>query len=504
MFVALFKQRVSSLLLFFKEYTVLIYCFTFIFLQIVGVRVLEITLFDQQEFSVSLLMEIILPILVYIVIAIVSYRVFCRVYFIGTILKTLLVTSLFVSMSTVMKFNNISKNIQKVQSFTGQKVWITGVVTSAEKSRVFLFDSKTEGVGKALIRFSQMPDLHAGQSCKIKGKVVQPKSFEDFDYKRYLFRKGVYSIIEVEEYTCWNGGNIFLELRYILERVVEKALPEPEASLLIGIMFGSKRIFMSDFNSSLSSSGVSHIIAASGYNVALVAQLVDALFKRNSSRVVLLIKIILIWAFSVFSGLSSSLVRASTMSTISLIAQLFGREGNKGATLILCVALLILVNPFIIYDIGFLFSFVSVFGLMFLPKCFENVRSKFFKDSILPTLTSILFTIPISVSFFGKVSLISILMNIIVVPVLASTIFWGLLSTIIGLIIPIKFLFLIPYIQLNIFKKLVILSSTIPMVNIGINEYIVVFGVYLFLIIFCLLKFPLSYDNYYYLKAKRL
>jgi competence protein ComEC len=126
--------------------------------------------------------------------------------------------------------------------------------------------------------------LHAGQECKITGEVVQPESFEDFDYRKYLFRKGIYAILQVKEYECVNGGNIFLETRYSLERIVEKSVPEPEASLLIGIMFGSKRIFLSEFNTALNNSGVSHVIAASGYNVALVAQGVDLLFKKKQEK----------------------------------------------------------------------------------------------------------------------------------------------------------------------------------------------------------------------------
>lgn len=383
-------------------------------------------------------------------------------------------------------------------------MWVSGIVTSQEKSNTYLFHSQAGGLGNSLVRFSNYPVLHAGQKCKIKGKVVQPKSFEDFDYREYLFRKGIYSIVEVQEYECIDNGNVFLEIRYRLERVVEKALPEPEASLLIGIMFGSKRVFQSDFNTALSNSGVSHVIAASGYNVALIAQGADVITGKSSKKGAVLFKILCIWVFSMFSGLSLSLVRASTMSTISLIALFFGRESNKAATLILCITVLMLLNHFIIYDVGFLFSFASVIGLSFLPKCFESVKSKFVKESVLPTLTSILFTLPISIIFFGKVSVISLLSNIIILPIVGSTIFWGLGSTLLNLFVPLKILFVIPYIQLYIFKQFVLVSSNIQMVGIGVNGTLFGVVIYLLLFLFCLLKYPVSSTNYYILQSKKI
>lgn len=499
-----FKERLIAILLFFKEYMVLIYCFTLLILSISSSKLIERVLFENEILNLESFIQIFLPILIFLTIVYVSYRVFCHVHFFTTLLKIFILSLLLIAPVTYLRYREISKSTQKVLRFTNKNVWITGVMTSKEKSNTYLFHSSGEGLGNSLVRFKGYPVLHAGQRCKIYGSVVQPKSFQEFDYKRYLFRKGIYSILEVEKYQCSNGGNIFLELRYRLERVVESAIPEPEASLLIGIMFGSKRIFLAYFNSSLSSSGVSHIIAASGYNVALVAQFVDTLTRRGSGKGVIFLKILLIWGFSVFSGLSLSLVRASTMSTLGLVALLFGRDSNRGATLILCVTFLIVLNPFVIHDVGFLFSFACVTGLLFFPKCLGGIKSKFVKESVLPTLTSILFTLPISVIFFGKVSLISLLSNIVLLPIVESTIFWGLGATVVNMFFPLKILFLVSYIQLNIFKKLVLLSSNIAMLEIGVNEYVFGISIYLFLFIFCILKYPISQDNYYILQAKKL
>ena len=497
------KRRYRALLLFFIDYKALLCCFTILMLMISSAKLLERTIFENGNFSLGMLWELLLPPLLIFLLFFVSYRMFCGVYFFATLLKIFLISTLLTLGMFSCKYVNMSFEIQKVIGFTGKKVWITGIVTSQEKSNTYLFHSGSTGLGNSLIRLEGFSVLHSGQSCHLLVKVVEPKSFEQFDYKRYLFRKGIYSILQVEEYKCNGVGNIFLESRYILERVVERAMSEPEASLLIGIMFGSKRVFRSDFNTALNASGVSHVIAASGYNVALVAQGVERLTRGIKGRGVILSKIFCIWGFSIFSGLSSSLVRASSMTTLSLFALLLGRESNKGATLILCITILIFFNPFLIYDVGFLFSFASVMGLLFLPKCFENIKSKFLKESVLTTLTCILFTLPISVIFFGKVSIISLMSNVVVLPIINSTIFWGSGVTLLNFLLPLKILYVIPYIQLNIFKYFVLISSNIQMVEIGVNKYIFAVVIYSVLLLFCLVKYPVSSKNYYLICAKR-
>ncbi len=499
-----FKKRVCALLLFFIDYKVLILCFTILVLMISTSRLLEELFFENMNFSFGIVLRKLYPVLIFELIVYVSYRFFCHVHISNTILKTFVI-SIFLCLPFLMtKIQSISKKLQKVSSFTGQNVSVSGVILSQEKENTFLFSSKSNSLGNSIARFRTRPVLHVGQRCQLIGKVVQPKSFEDFDYRKYLFRKDIYSIIEVEKYECMNGGNQFLEFRYTLERVVERALPEPEASLLIGIMFGSKRLFREDFNTALSSSGVSHIIAASGYNVALIASGVDVLTKRSSSKGSVLLKILCIWGFSIFSGLSSSLVRAATMTTFSLLALLFGRESNTGATLILCITVLMLLNPFLIHDVGFLFSFASVVGLIFFPKCFESIKAKYVKESVLPTLTCMLFTLPISVMFFKKFSAISLVSNIIAVPIISSSIYWGLIGTIVNLFISFQYIFLIPYIQLSIFKYFVLISSNVKMATVSINGNAVGGVMYSILLLVCLIRYPIDSNNYYLLKAKKI
>lgn len=205
-----------------------------------------------------------------------------------------------------------------------------------------------------------------------------------------------------------------------------------------------------------------------------------------------------------FSGLSSSLIRAAVMSTIALIAALFERRVNISATILFCAVILILLNPFLIHDVGFLFSLASVVGLIFFPKCFNGIKSTFLKENVLPSLTCILFTIPISIAFFGKVSVISLISNIVIVPIIGSSIFWGIGATVVNIFVSAQLLYVVPYIQLNIFKNLILLSSNVKMAQIGINGLIFALVVYSMLFLFCLYRYPIDSSNYYILKSKKM
>jgi len=163
-----------------------------------------------------------------------------------------------------------------------------------------------------------------------------------------------------------------------------------------------------------------------------------------------------------------------------------------------------LLNPFLIHDVGFLFSFASVIGLIFFPSCFKNIKSSFLNESILPSLTCILFTLPISIIFFGKVSVVSILSNIVIVPIISSSIFWGLGATMVNIFISAPLLYLVPYIQLNIFKNFVLLSSNVKMVEIGVNGVLFAFVLYFLLFLFCLYRYPIDSSNYYILNSKKV
>lgn len=489
--------RILALVLFFKDFILLPLCFTILSTVILLVFSLEDSLFTDGSVHFYDICKNVLPLLLVCVVFLVSQ---CRILGVQKALTVAIYLSLILILLLLciyLIFQSKAETLQKVRSFIGKEVAINGLILSKEGDDRYLFKSSGGLLGEILLKIPQYSVIQPGSRCKILGTLVEPESFKEFDYKKYLFRKGIYSILEVKSYECKEGGDIILSLRSSIEESICKNLPEPESSLLAGIIFGSERVFTKEFSTALQKSGLSHIISASGYNVALLASIVDTVFKKGNTKVLCILKIFVIWIFALFAGLSSSIVRATTMSTIYFFALLLGRDVPRGVLILFCMTVLIVITPFIIYDIGFLLSSSATVGLIFFPKCF-SIKNRWIRGTFLPTFTCTLFTLPVVIYFFQKVSVVSILSNIVAAPIVQSTIYLGLLANIF------KPIYFFVYMQLNIFRYIVEISSRIDLISITGNTNILVYSLLLLLVIFCIYRYPIQNENYYIKKAKNI
>jgi len=496
-----FLRRILTLVLFCKDFGILISCFT----------ILTVTLLSIKSVEEGIYQGLPSPILSKVCILFILFGAFLVSQGVRSTVQKLLSTLLISLVLVFLLHYSLSyipykklNEVQNIQSFIGKEVSLSGSIISQEGEGRYILQPKQRNIGNVLLKNKEYSLIHPGDYCLIQGKLVEPKSFEDFDYNKYLFRKGIYSILEIGKYDCSNKGLNVLNIRSRAEKIVNKSISEPESSLLVGIIFGSKRVFTEKFNSSLQASGLSHIISASGYNVSLLASFVDTIFGKLRSRFVYFLKIFIIWIFAIFAGLSSSIVRASTMSSIYFFALLLGRDVSKGVLMIFCITVLVILNPFILYDIGFLLSSSATLGLIFLPKCF-SYKSNWIKDSFIPTLTCAICTLPIVIYFFGKVSIVSIISNLLATPVIQSTIYFGLVSIFLNILSSkFQFFFFLPYVQLNIFKYIVEISSRIRPLEVQFNATKISFLILFLLILLCLLKYPISDENYYLKKSKSI
>ncbi len=495
--------RFHALLLFFNERPVILLCFTIL----ITIFLSQILFFDILTSGQRGKYE---P---FVVIVLLSFAT-CPFFFVSfgpirgvqlfpTILYISLLSVLFCSLSLSVTYATIRKISEKVEGFTGETISIEGVIVDQRGEYEFVLQPSREDLGIIHVKLTSFPEFQIGDMCKLEGKLVEPSTSKDFDYKTYLKKKKVFSFLEITSYECNKGGNILLSIRAEIENRISTSIPEPEASLLIGILFGSNRVFTDEFEDSIQKSGLSHIISASGYNVALILSLIDGLLNRSKGRISIIFKILLIWIFCIFAGFASSLVRASTMVSISLFSIFLGRRISKFYSLLLCITFITLLNPLIIYDIGFLLSVFSTLGLIIFPKCFST-KNKFIKDSLLPTISCFLFTLPIVILFFKKVSIISILSNILVGPIIEGTVYWGLATVFLSYIFPnSNIIYVVPYLQLNIFKKIVNIVSLAP--ELSIEKYSHIFSIILVLAlgIYCLLEYKVSEKNIYLMQSRR-
>lgn len=494
------RIRLLALLLYIFDCKILLFCFTYLIITIFLIVLFEPYTFEGTQFPLK---QFLLFCLILFIVVLVSYRVKSGVNKFGTHVRVLALSFLFAVSICFYHLCKVREEIEKVQSFIGSEVTIYGSVKSLEGNRRSIVDPSTSELGSVLIHESSKSVLHVGDSCTFKGTLVEPRSFDDFDYRIYLYKKGIYSILEVRTVECSSNKDSLLSIRTKLEEVIQRAIPEPESSLLIGIILGSKREFSERFDSAIRNTGVSHIVAASGYNISILLLSVEKFLSFLSKRSRVTFQLIFVWIYTVIAGMSASLLRASTMTTIYLVSVLTSRSSSRHISVFLCITVLLMFNPFLIYDIGFLLSLFSTISLIyFLTSIDRESIPRIFRNYLLPTLSCTLFTLPITVSTFNQVSLVSILVNFLVLPVIESTMIWGILSVISYMIFPsCRILLLVPYLQLLVFKNIVLLFSHVPTLNIVINPVVLLLVSYIFLILFCISMYPIKNEKYnYYIK----
>ena len=291
---------------------------------------------------------------------------------------------------------------------------------------------KTEE-GRVLITTGNYPEYFYGDVLKIKGKLKTPTIFEDFNYKNYLAKEGIYSVMyfpQIEILERDEGFFVYqaiLKLKNKITEKIEEIMPFPEVSLLEGIILGNKQIYSEEIKNELSITGTSHIVAISGMNIVIISEILMfvligiGMWRKQAFYFVLA----LIFLFIIMVGAPASAVRAGIMGAILLYAQKIGRLSNATRIMIFAGAIMLIFNPLLLrYDVGFQLSFLAVFGLIYIKPILDELLIKIIKKDELNGLLQIITTtiaaqiavLGILIYNFGRISFISPIANILIVP----------------------------------------------------------------------------------------
>lgn len=263
--------------------------------------------------------------------------------------------------------------------------------------------------------------------------------------------------------------------------IVERSLHEPHAGVLLGILFGTKATLSPAFKESLLSTGTIHIIALSGMNITLLVTFVQLVllrfFKRSLANIG---AIVIIIGFISIVGVSASVVRAAIMGCISLFAANVGRKNVPLYTLVLAVVGMLLLHPPWVTDIGFQLSVLATLGIILFAKKEKNSienppTSKlsqvyaFIEDDLRVTLAAQVFTIPLILFQFHRLSLIAPLSNVLIGWLIAPIMITGFVLIGLGLLwLPLaQIAGFVAWVLISILMKLVDLTAKIPFSSIS-------------------------------------
>ncbi len=311
--------------------------------------------------------------------------------------------------------------------------------------------------GLLLAKVQPGSEWRYGDRVFLEGTLETPPENEDFSYRDYLAREGVYSLMPRARGSVLkhDQGNPVMAVIYAIKTralaVIYRIYPDPEASLMAGILLGVETGIPESVQAAFKATGTSHLIAISGFNVAIIAGLFSTLFsKLLGPRRGAVAAVAGIAFYTVLVGADASVVRAAIMGGLSLLARQIGRRQAGVNSLAAVAAVMALANPRIPWDVGFQLSFAATLGLILyadpLAKWFQNLAARYLPPStvqriagpvgeyFLFTLAAQFLTLPIMAYHFGRLSLVSFIANPVVLPVQPPIMILGGLAVILGMI----------------------------------------------------------------------
>lgn len=243
-----------------------------------------------------------------------------------------------------------------------------------------------------------------------------------------------------------NGGVLIGTIRSKMVTLVRRNLPEPEAGLVLGVVMGFKSSLDKRFYANLVNSGTVHMVVASGYNVMLVASLALGIFLfAVSRRLAVMLSILVMGFYALLAGGEVSVIRASLMGSLAMLALTFGRVSRPWWILLVTVWLMLMIEPALVESISFQLSVAATFGVVvlapllsaWLSKSGAALASLVARLDLTATLCAIFMTAPLIFFHFGRGSLISPLSNSLILPLVPILMALGGIMLTFGSLLPV-------------------------------------------------------------------
>ena len=205
---------------------------------------------------------------------------------------------------------------------------------------------------------------------------------------------------------------------------IDSALPEREAKLGMSYLLGMKSGIDKKLSENLRAVGLTHIVVASGAHLSILVEIARKIFGRISRFSGLLFSVLFVLFFMCMVGWTPSILRAGVMAILTLLAWRTGRKIAPWRLILMVMAFTLVLNPLFLTDIGWLLSFASYAGIMLigpgLTRFFYGEKKPGSVASVvLTTVAATLMTLPITLYYFGQVSLISVVANLLILPTLS-------------------------------------------------------------------------------------
>jgi competence protein ComEC len=405
-----------------------------------------------------------------------------------------------------------------LQSKVGNEVVMEGVVRREPEMRetsLHLYVKTAEDT--ILVTTDRYTAIQYGDVVKVQGVLSEPDSFvtelgRTFDYPRYLQVREVEYMIRFAEVAVVAEGegshivSYLLSLKSRFLNALNAALPEPEAGLGAGVLLGVKQALGDELERAFRQTGIIHIVVLSGYNIMLVVTFITFVFGSFLSlRARVIGSLFAIAAFAVMVGFSATVLRACVMAAILLIAQVAHRRYLALRALMLAGFIMLMLNPYLLlYDIGFQLSFVATLGLILLSPyveriCFWAPKRFAIREFLAATISTQVAVLPLLMFHIGEVSLVSVIVNLLVLPVVPIAMLLSFIVGLVALILPTFAWIISPLAYASLHYVVVIASkfAAIPLAAVPVPEFsfvgvAILYALYVVALWYLIDRYPLS------------
>lgn len=306
-----------------------------------------------------------------------------------------------------------NNNINSI--YTNDMTSIEGIITDInyEDNKISFVVKNKENI--LVNDYKLISDVRLGDYVYIEGIMKEPQSntnFNLFNYKNYLLSKGIYHTFTLNTINVISNNSFF----YKIKNIILDRLDSIDNSYLYTFILADNRIDDTIYDS-YQINGISHLFAISGMQITLLSLvmlfILNKFIKRRKISYIIISLLLILYMF--LTGFTASVVRSCLIFIFITIFKIFNIKMKTIYILYLVLVILLLYNPYYIYDIGFIYSFTISFALIILSKNINNYENYFIK-LFMTSLIAFIVSIPITINNNFSINLLSPLLNLIFVP----------------------------------------------------------------------------------------
>lgn len=353
-----------------------------------------------------------------------------------------------------------------ILNYTGSPLYMEGTVVDEPRfyddhdSYELRVDTVETGEGRFAVRGTLLVKIYGesedkywfGEKLRIRAAVVEPRGLRNpggFDYRFYLRTRGIDALAypRPEQVVSLGGGNVnpllasSINLRAGMAEFVHNTLPAPSSELLTAVLFGQRSRLPEDVEHNFRRAGAGHLMAVSGLHVGLVAALVVGAWKMLGLRgpFPAVTAVVLVLAYAYLTGMRPSALRAALMISMSLGAVLLERDRDLPTAVSFAALVTLFINPLLLFTVGFQLSYAVTLVLVYAYRPLSRVLAsagcpQLLRAPLTVVIAAQIGVLPLSVYYFQHMPTGAVFFNLLLMPLMAFVVAFGLLGSLVGLV----------------------------------------------------------------------